>query len=63
MKIFDDFGVFSGLKMTKPFSVQKRQIHISEAFKKMQNKPRTLGGNLDENSIVMLYWIKVEYQL
>ena len=47
MKIFDDFGVFSGLKMTKPFSVQKRQILISEAFKKMQNKPRTLGGNLE----------------
>ena len=34
-------------KMTKPFSDQKRQILISEAFKKMQNKPRTIGGNLE----------------
>ena len=34
-------------KKTKPFSVQKRQILIFEAFNKMQNKPRTLGGNLE----------------
>ena len=35
------------IKNAKPFSVQKRQILISEAFTMMQNKPRTKGGNLE----------------
>ena len=35
------------IKNAKPFSIQKRQILISEAFTKMQNRPRTKGGNLE----------------
>ena len=33
------------IKKAKPFSVQKRQILISEAFLKMQNKPHTATLN------------------
>ena len=35
------------IKKAKPFSVQKRQILISEAFLKMQNKPRTKSGHIE----------------
>ena len=35
------------IKNVKPFSAQKRQILISAAFKKMQKRPRTDGGNIE----------------
>ena len=35
------------IKNAKPFSAQKRQILISAAFKKMQKRPRTDGGNIE----------------
>ena len=35
------------IKSTKPFSTQKRQIQIFEAFKKIQDKPCTINCNLE----------------